>query len=62
MNNWISVSKRLPDESGEYLVYCYHDIEPGKFVALCAYNHIDKEWLDYIGVTHWQPLPEPPSE
>lgn len=59
MSNWINVKDRLPEISGWFLVYYCGEIE------VLHFNKKDKEWKDTMGdvmkVTHWQPLPEPPS-
>lgn len=48
---WISVKDKLPTEYGEYIVYT---------------NTHTTEILTYNGntgvVTHWMPLPKPPTE
>ena len=61
IQKWIPVTERLPEEDGEYLVYC------GEYDGICIiYHEILKtkskwrsKWKD---VTHWMPLPEPPGE
>lgn len=63
---WISVSDRLPSESGEYIVHVKNLTGRIKyfnpvFVAsfYCGWNF--QAWEDNV-VTHWMPLPEPPKE
>lgn len=62
---WISVDDRLPEKSGEVLVYkpnymCVLDYSR-KHQAFNAFD--DLESVDYaIEVTHWMPLPKPPKE
>jgi hypothetical protein len=60
--NWISVKDRLPDDYSDVLVYDYDGMQ------------YDIGWYDFEGykgwvntnmedsITHWMPLPEPPSE
>lgn len=64
-NKWISVDERLPEKSGEVLIYKpnYVDVLPysRKHQAFNAYD--DLVSVDYaIAVTHWMPLPKPPKE
>lgn len=70
MNEWISVSDRLPDSRGEYIVAyhpCYWDnVEPEMKVGVDSFrgnkNGGNKSWAKhkYQRVTHWMPKPEPP--
>lgn len=60
-DKWISVEDRLPEESDEYLAYC------GEYDGICVLHHEvleTKSWwiTQWKEVTHWMPLPEPPSE
>ena len=60
---WIPVSERLPEESGNYLVtYCYQDkIETQEAV----YFEDEDKWFDItdieisLAVIAWMPKPEP---
>lgn len=57
---WITVTERLPEESGEYLVYC------GEYDGICVlYYEILKtkgKWrTQWKQVTHWMPLPKLPK-
>ncbi len=59
VQKWIPVTERLPELSGEYLVYC------GEYDGICVlYYEILKtkgKWRsNWKEVTHWMPLPEPP--
>lgn len=77
-NEWISVSDRLPELNAEgfsenvfaiaegydkLLVMCYCTMPEGRVWANC-YGEIDGhgEWDDEYIVTHWMPLPKPPSQ
>ena len=56
MSDWISVEKRLPEKSGEYLTY------NGSEYSIQKYN--ENGWLnmfDAIFILYWQPLPKPPE-
>ena len=59
-SEWISVKDRLPESSKRYLTFssCYMRI-------ITAYYSVDRGmWLGLCrtdGITHWQPLPEPPT-
>lgn len=65
---WISVEDRLPKESTQVLVYIPNmDMNVDDVVLYYARNN---EWWDhngwattkYFGITHWMPLPTPPTE
>lgn len=72
MSGWIKCSERYPDNGVYVLVY----FNEGQAVAFCGdvldhnKKYMHKYWADeeyacsYGGgeVTHWQPLPPPPSE
>ena len=60
---WISVTDRLPEEDGLYLV-CGKWGSGKKMTDTCEYKSHDgyfsAAWN--FDVTHWMPLPEPPKE
>jgi len=63
MNNWISVKDRLPDVYTEVLFY-----NPEENLYIHGYfEDISNSWHEVGGnkvelnVTHWMPLPEPPT-
>jgi len=70
--NWISVKERLPETNQEVLVFCYgYNIEQ----VLTIWDGKSSFWdkgnsfmkgngcpIGLIDVTHWMPLPEPPTE
>ena len=62
MSEWIPVSERLPDESGEYLVYRYFGYSVAEYFPPCPPYQGDK-WINEYGVRlyplAWMPLPEP---
>lgn len=66
-DRWISIKDRLPELGEEFNVIV--DLNDGMDpVASCAdWNAIKKEWfyigteIKMTGVTHWQPLPTPPT-
>lgn len=62
---WIKCSDRLPEKSKHVL--CYYGVKS----PLRGYMHEGKWYLYFYGgveesymhnVTHWMPLPEPPTE
>lgn len=70
--NWISVKDQLPVDEGKVLLYgepffgestpemetgLYYDEESGKFLFW-----INDREVKGFGVTHWMPLPAPPTE
>ena len=64
---WIDVNERLPKESGEVLIYSEYYITKCMFSKKHRlFNALDdnskKDAKKYcINITHWMPLPEPPS-
>lgn len=68
---WISVKDRLPDIGTEVNVYT-SDGRVTSLCRLCRYEedttfywdnaYGGKNWHDQFVVTHWQPLPKPPTE
>ena len=63
---WISVKDRLPETSGEILLFtvvCSVYIGHYKISRnLFTVYGIGKEELTDVEITHWMPLPEPPTE
>ena len=67
-SEWISVKNRLPKTNKEVLVYRGGHI--GNLISVYTYIGCDKWEDDYgywtrtddEGITHWMPLPEPPTE
>ena len=62
-DGWISVDERLPSIERDALVY---SIDGYCYLAQYDTLYCPKEWLDsenekLVGITHWQPLPEPPK-
>lgn len=62
---WISVSDRLPDKFGTYIVAA-HDGSKMR-VTFMKYQSRAKQFdktgrTAYWRITHWMPLPEPPKE
>lgn len=73
MENWISVNDRLPEDDDRVLVWenkTYQRVLPPEY-GYCIFAHYDGKWLDenmsdYNNnsdwtVTHWMPLPPPPT-
>lgn len=56
VQKWISVEERLPKPT--YCVLVYGDEGEMEIDAL----GYDGEWMGYVDVTHWMPLPEPPKK
>lgn len=69
MQNWIKCSERMPEIGTSVLMYRgygviagyytsnkYAKTEKGRLPRFESFNGIQ------LGVTHWQPFPEPPQE
>lgn len=61
IQQWIPVTERLPESSGEYLVYC------GEYDGICILHYEvlktkGKFKTKWKTVTHWMPLPDSPKE
>ena len=59
---WISVDERLPDESGEYLVFLQDKYLAYQYIALWSCD--SKEWScgqSISKITYWKPLDPPPQ-
>ena len=56
---WISVKDRLPDleKADDYIVVRKGNVETANW----CYDSGRGFWYDYLGITHWMPLPEPPT-
>lgn len=65
---WVSVDDKLPEDSGEYMVYIVANNEPkNKSIITLYYTNLSKRFVYYdndniFTVTHWCYLPEPPKE
>ena len=60
---WISVKDRLPSEDDcVYLTYGYWTDDCSHSVYICLYSC--DQWLSFSDfvVTHWMPIPTPPTE
>lgn len=67
MGEWIKCSERMPEEGEDVIVYdglgqvhegCYFRYGDGVVWEIPSYN---PSYYDEVNVTHWMPLPEPPS-
>ena len=73
---WISVKDELPKDNGEHLVCIYGDVTVLEFNPWTSGNDENSfEWFKWenipgygsqkgqiLGVTHWMPLPQPPTK
>lgn len=69
---WISVKERLPEAKVAVLGYglrhrAYPDTDPFPATHVVYTRGEDEGWFtfwnqEYVAVTHWMPLPEPPKE
>ena len=60
VQEWISVTERLPEEEGDYLIYATVPFNGRKFMAVMHYEK-DAYLPIWSDTTHWMPLPEPPK-
>ncbi len=67
-SEWVSVEEKLPEDRGDVLVRAYwHECWQ---VMVGWYSEIHRHWLiitrygekETTEVTHWMPLPKPPTE
>ena len=65
LQEWISVDDRLPEFSVPVLARCFYH---GKWMTLVCHTSKENfgEWYtnevcQWVKVTHWMPLPEPPK-
>ena len=65
IQKWIPVTERLPEEDGRYLCKVKSFLFPGTFY-ITMLHYVDGGFVEghiYTDdVTHWMPLPEPPTE
>lgn len=63
---WIPVEERLPELDSEVLVAWSYEEDKEQVVSQAWRNHLGKfvslEDIEFLGVTHWQPLPAPPKD
>jgi hypothetical protein len=64
MQNWIKCSERMPEQGLRVVVHNGKDVQ----VCFRDWDGLREFWeeINYSsviqGITHWQPLPEPPNE
>lgn len=58
VQRWVPVTERLPTYGQEVIVY------GGNYLKACitAMRFWDEAHVNWYGVTHWMPLPEPPKD
>lgn len=71
MGGWVACSERLPEEEGEYLIWCVsYDVTTGnKVINAYGISYYDTQFEAWTGVNvggflwnevvAWMPLPEP---
>ena len=62
---WISVKDRLPEEDEDIIAFCYYHESWQTQVCHLSSNY-EGQWYtsvagQWVRVTHWMPLPEPPK-
>jgi len=61
LTTWISVKDRLPKISGNFLVSGTLYVSMGWFCTTNGAFYMGDLKSPFFGITHWQPLPEPPK-
>jgi hypothetical protein len=65
MTQWVDCKERLPTPGEYVLTYCNDggDYLDRYIIASVTDENIwnDNDYYDVSGITHWQPLPEPPN-
>ena len=68
MSEWISVEKELPKLGQRVLAWAENGKNQTKDLMLQVGFAGEDHWIygyhnnNMVGVTHWQPLPEPPKD
>lgn len=64
IGGWISVKDRLPEHGKRYLIYATSESGKNNRITTAAYGgHFALSGrCAYWKVTHWMPLPEPPTD
>lgn len=64
MSDWVNCSERMPDETDDYLTYSEIDGVPINEVHTFFANrgYFSCETREDRFITHWMPLPEPPTK
>jgi hypothetical protein len=58
--NWISVEDRLPEEKQVVLTYGYDGNDVLQFLD-GEFYHYEDGYERHLNITHWMPLPKPPT-
>jgi hypothetical protein len=66
---WISVSERYPEEDEDVLVFSTDGMQDIRLAQMASFDGImwrfcdmDDDDVDSFGITHWMPLPAPPTD
>ena len=64
MSEWISVKDRLPQVKEDVLIYDSHhrNIYKAWYIGDIDVWFSNEYLPQFINITHWMPLPEPPKE
>lgn len=63
-NQWISVAERLPAKDQIVLAWNQIEVRVFHYAGADIWWDDDEGWsyTEKWGITHWMPLPEPPTE
>lgn len=59
-SGWVSVKERLPEENTVVLVFIAGNSVERDCLIRSIHNQIG--WKRWANITHWMPLPKPPTE
>lgn len=67
MRKWVSVDDKLPKEDQSVLIYDAYSTHGKVYTMTCSSYLLaclsgDEFSESYRGITHWMPLPKPPTE
>ena len=61
VQEWISVEDRLPDDNDRVIAFRPNEPEISAYKYCVMWGWSVKASLKHRGITHWQPMPQPPK-